>query len=183
MNLCSPRGFSSWFLVCIDHGQAMAVNHWHRLCCLCRAIFHFHLPQFPRKPASSCTWLLGMLPPFVGCPSGAGTVPRQGGSSLKGFISMVTAGKPPPSTPPFPGTLSARDIPEDNTSCGGGYLWKHPGDAVGSRMDKAGNFPLWLSAVASCGAQRTSMGDKLGRNRKAVPPYVFGMESKGKYQL
>lgn len=140
MNLCLPIGFSSLFLVFIDHGQAMAVNHCHLLLCLCRVIFHLHLPEFPRKQPSSCTWFLGMLSLFVRCPSGVEHFPG-GCSCFQGFLSMVTAGKPPPpnsSHPrnpewPFPRiTQPVEEVFSGSTE----------GDAMGvwSCMDKAGRF-------------------------------------------
>lgn len=150
MNLCLPIGFSSLLLVFINHGQAMAVNR-HLLCCLCRVIFHFHLPEFPRKHPSSCTWFFGMLPQFVRCRPGLGQ--SLGGRFLFPGLhfhghcwqtTSIHSSLPRNTELPFPRITQ----PVEEVSSGGTQ-----GDAVEvwSWMDKAGRFfPPQLSAVASC---------------------------------
>lgn len=137
MKLCLPIVFSSLFLIFIDHGQAMAVNHSHLLCCLCRVIFHSHQPEFPRNQPSSCTWFLGMQPQFVRCP-----LMWDNAQGVRFLFSELHFHGPCWQTTSIRSSLSRNPEWLSQGQCS---LWRRlslqaPGSASGRVMDKAGRF-------------------------------------------
>lgn len=110
--------------------------------------FPFPSARIPKETAQQLHLISWDAAPVCEVSFWCGTMPRGWGSYFQSFISMVTAGKPPPPTPPFPGTLN--DFPKDNAACGGGFLCKRQGVQVGewSWLDKAGRF--YPPAVSHC---------------------------------